>query len=67
MWEQNGMVYWPPDELQYLRDDPSSIPQPNWTQFRCKVKMDNINGLDEAQLWEDEFISPTTVNVSQKP
>lgn len=37
-WVKNGFVFWPPNNSLTLRDDPSSVPKPEWKKFKCKIK-----------------------------
>ncbi|KAG5866773.1 hypothetical protein JTB14_015881 [Gonioctena quinquepunctata] len=39
------------------REDVESEPGKDWQQFRCKVKKTNIIGLEEAELWEEQYVN----------
>ena len=59
-WEENGILYWPNNNLTSLRNDASTKPQIDWKQYKCKVKKSQIFGLEEAQLWEEEYVASGT-------
>lgn len=56
-WEQNETLYWPQNNLTSLRADPSTTPLEDWKTYKCKVKKKNICGIEEAELWEGEYVS----------
>ncbi|XP_018394258.1 PREDICTED: zinc finger protein 91 [Cyphomyrmex costatus] len=57
-WEKDGILYWPKRNILSLRKDPTSTYESDWEQYKCKVKKDNIVGIDEAELWEEEYTEP---------
>lgn len=56
-WEKDGYLYWPKKNAVSLRKDPMSTFESNWDRYRCKVKKDNIRCLEEAELWEEEYLN----------
>ncbi|XP_018377394.1 PREDICTED: uncharacterized protein LOC108770344, partial [Trachymyrmex cornetzi] len=56
-WEKDGILYWPKRNILSLRKDPTSMYESDWEQYKCKVKKDNIVGIDEAELWEEEYVN----------
>lgn len=56
LWEQNGKFFWPNTDLTRERENPNSVPQDKWFQYKGVVKKDNIIGLAEATLWEEQFL-----------
>lgn len=56
-WVKNEFVFWPPNNSLTLRDDPSSVPKPEWKKFKCKIKKNFIVGKEEAELWEEEYLN----------
>lgn len=59
-WESEGNLFWPQSNLSKLRSDPTTEPQSDWKIYKCKVKKTNIIGLEEAELWEEEFVNSGT-------
>nr|CAH7767571.1 unnamed protein product [Callosobruchus chinensis] len=60
-WESEGMLYWPLSNLNLLRKDACSEPdKSSWRTYKCKVKKEKIVGLEEAELWEEEFVNVDT-------
>nr|CAH7767096.1 unnamed protein product [Callosobruchus chinensis] len=60
-WESEGILYWPLSNLNLLRKEACSAPdKSSWRTYKCKVKKENIVGLEEAELWEEEFVNVGT-------
>jgi len=59
-WEVRNILKWPQCNLRNLRTDPSSTPEDDWKPYPCKVKKTHIMGLEEAELWEQEFVEDGT-------
>nr|CAI5838922.1 unnamed protein product [Callosobruchus analis] len=59
-WEDQNILYWPPTNLSALRTNPSTEPCSDWRPYPCKVKKTHIYGLQEAELWEQQFVDEGT-------
>lgn len=57
LWENNGVLLWPKTNVKQERKNAFSKPQSNWSVFKAKIKKSGIIGLEEAELWEDEFVN----------
>lgn len=49
-----------------LREDQYSLPGNDWQQYKCKVKLDKISGIEEAQLWEEEYLNASNTEAEDK-
>lgn len=66
LWEKNGIISWPNSDLRRERENPNSVPQSQWFQYKGVVKKDNIYGLDEAVLWEEQFLNGPNTDAEEK-
>lgn len=73
-WEQNGILFWPKNNLQLLLSDASSEPQLNWLKYSpCYIKKAGIISYDDALKWEELYAScedtdaEIGLNISHQP
>lgn len=62
-WEENGVVYWPPDKisLRKLQSNAQSEPDKStWISYTCIVKAENILFYGDASAEADYYIGNPT-------
>lgn len=65
-WEKDEIIYWPKSGLNNERKNPDSVPAKDWFQYKGKVKKSDIFGLDEAILWEEEYLQCPNTDAEQQ-
>lgn len=57
LWEQNGVLYWPPTQRQrrQYQSNSQSKPQETWTKYNCIVKATDILLFNHASKTADNY------------
>lgn len=59
-WEKHGILRWPIKKSKKLVRIEDSVPNPDWTIEKCKVKRKNIPTYDEAEGALKEMLECST-------